>query len=175
MASELTEGFAKSRNRLIYFSGIGVLLSFFPIDPESSLFGIKFMNLESESVSLIFLIITTGVFLDFLVRLVEEAPALKGGHANVMERTDQYRFYLSQITDSLNEVKNKFREYSGKHSTEIAKELIATSDKIESWANRAKSEYRPGKITSFFGQLRIWLEFFSGLIIFVIYVILSLL
>jgi len=86
MAEELTEGFKISRNRLIYFSGIGILLKIFPIDPESSLFGIKFQNLEPDSVSMIFFYVSMALFLQFIVRMAEEFPALKGGYAESFKR-----------------------------------------------------------------------------------------
>ena len=172
MASELTEGFKKSRNRLMYFCGIGILLCFFPIDEGSSLFGIKFKNLDSDSVNTIFTIITTAFFFECLIRMIEERVALFGEHANVFKRLEHHRLYTKQISCELQKLSQFLDEHQKIHrktDKEVADQIINVKERIEKWSNSAKSEYMPGNINTLFGQLRVYVEYFSGSLIFFLY------
>jgi len=172
MASELTESFGKSRNRLVYFCGIGILLCFFPITEDSSLFGITFHGLNAESANIIFTVIASVLFLELFIRMIEERVALIGEHANVFKRLTEHRIYTQQISDDLKRLLQQLKQHEKvqrKSNEEISDQIINASEEIKNAIDNAKMEYRPGNISSIVGQFRVWVEYFSGSLIFGLY------
>ena len=135
MAVETSESFKKSRSRVIYFSSVGALLCFFPLDPESSsLFGLSFKNLSAETVSYLFFLFSIILFIEFLFHIFEEAPILWGQHANVFKRFEKSDFEKVEIEESLRRLLQNFDTVLSNqaHITEQKYEqLISTKEQIE--------------------------------------------
>lgn len=93
--------FHKSRLRLIYFSGIGGLLTFFEINPDSSLFGISFQDLTAGKIALMFLFLNTLFFVDHIIRLVEEGPITREKYRSAYHRYLIAAEALSRLARSL--------------------------------------------------------------------------
>ncbi len=101
---EFSPAFSKSRNRLIYFSAAGCVSLLFPLAKESTLFGLRFDNLDAEGLTfLIFVVCTVIAILDYIPRAVEEVGALSGFdpsiHTRLAEKHDEFEIAISRLGD----------------------------------------------------------------------------
>jgi len=120
-----TPEFHKSRLRLIYFSSIGILISKYPLTEKISLLGLQFEGLTGDTVITIFLVFAFVVFVDHLIRLIEETPALVGKQNTAHER---YTEISNEISVLYSQIDRRFRAWeSEKKDVLSAREILSNA------------------------------------------------
>jgi hypothetical protein len=103
--------------------------------------------------------------------MIEERVALRGEHANVSKRFAQHEQYSKDILGSLTTIKNSLDKYIDFSKTRGVskeyKEVVESNfKKIEDAIESAVKQYRPGRIGSLFGQIRLMLEYYAGITVY---------
>ena len=194
-SGEFSAEFLKSRNRLIYICGLGILLIWFPLSTGSSLFGLKFGDQSPEAILIIILILSISQAIPFFFRWMEEKAVLIGDYANIMTRTENAEIYgrnmvtlLENIRDSLiakeEELEKRFEILRRISSDRFTDELKMFAESFQPVADQIKShtqeiEFRmgnpensrfPDKFSSSWGLARRQFDFWIGPISFVVFI-----
>jgi hypothetical protein len=148
--------------------------AFFPLLNNRVYLESNFRGLDGTAVYTIFAILASICALDLLIRMIEERVALGGEHSNVSKRFAQHEQYSKDILGSLTTIKNGLDKYidftKGRDMSNEYKELIESNrKKIEDAIGSAVKKYRPGRIGSLFGQIRLLLEYYAGITVFASY------
>ena len=112
-----SEDFSRSRNRVIYFSAFGLFSIYFPIHPQSTLFGLRFDGLTSENLTLLFFVVALVLLIfDCLPKMVEEAPVLSGKQFFVDDRLTALHDEVEELTTGIQNFFSDFPEAKKKLS-----------------------------------------------------------
>lgn len=192
MALAFSPEFHRSRLRLIYFSGIGGLLTFFEIKPDSSLFGIGFQNLTAGKIALLFLFLNSIFFLDHIIRLIEEGPITNKKFRSAYQRyvvaADTVDSLAPQIQDRItlwdsecnNFSKTVSRINDRVEAIDLPEDLLKVKKELESKYGATNSQFHarlgemqliindlndwqlPAYVAGKMGFVRLWIELLSG-------------
>ena len=194
LALAFSPEYHKSRLRLIYFSAIGGLLSFFEIKPDSSLFGMSFQGLTAEKVAFVFFLVNTVFLIDHLIRLFEEGPIIQNKYRSAYHRYSLAAESLEALVQNIDARINSWKSETSnlknaleifeanKNAAETAEQLDSSLSKLVQRCERASSQLRartgemlmvvpsfndiqkPPYIPGKMGWVRLWIELLSGVV-----------